>query len=113
MYGHNQRHESSRNSLCCSLHGKGLSVRLKTEPENPIDANAICFEYQIDSAIGYVVQDTLMDVQDAITKGEIISFCDDCMGEILTTLETEWARVLRRVLCKYGCINNEIWDRVL
>ena len=56
--------------------GKDVPVRLRQEPENPIDANAIAFDCQIGNdwkRIGYVVQDILMEVHDAIIKHEIIS----------------------------------------
>ena len=56
--------------------GKETPVRLRPEPENPFDANAIAYECQIDNQwrrIGYVVQDALLDVHDALSKKEIIS----------------------------------------
>ena len=56
--------------------GKDTPVRLKPEPENPVDANAISFECRIQEdwkKIGYVVQETLTVVHDAITRQDILS----------------------------------------
>lgn len=42
--------------------GKDVPTRLQPEPDNPVDANAIMFECQVDKGwkrIGYVVQDIL------------------------------------------------------
>ena len=56
--------------------GSDVPVRLRPEPDNPVDANTIAFECQIGSDskhIGYVVRDILMEVHEAITKHNIIS----------------------------------------
>ena len=56
--------------------GNEPPVRLRPEPENSFDANAIAFDCLIDNdwrRIGYVVQDVLLDVHDALSKKEIIS----------------------------------------
>ena len=56
--------------------GSDVPVRLRPEPDTPVDANAIAFDCHMDNdwkRIGYVVRDVLMEVHDAITKQKIIS----------------------------------------
>ena len=72
----NDHQETLRATSGLLREGSDVPVRLRPEPDNPVDANAIAFECQIGSdwkRIGYVVRDILMEVHEAITKQNIIS----------------------------------------
>ena len=56
--------------------GKDVPVRLQLEPDNPVDSDAIAFQCHVHSVwerVGYVVQEVLAEVHDAMKKHEIIS----------------------------------------
>lgn len=67
-----------------------VEVRLRVEPNNPVDARAIAFDCKHGSdweLIGYVVREALDDVHDAIEKCVIISVQFDWIRFI-----THWSR---------------------
>ena len=70
---HQDALQAARDAL---LTRQPLHVRLEFEPENEIDANAICFEVCIDGnwkRIGYVARELTQYVRQAIDSGKIIS----------------------------------------
>lgn len=71
------RYQEALSKAAASLKdGNETPVRLRPEPENPFDPNAIAFDCLINNNwrhIGYVVQDVLLDVHEAMSKKEILS----------------------------------------
>ena len=60
----------------CIKEGKEVPIRLQPEPDNPVDCNAIAFQCCVHndwSRVGYVVQEALPEVHDAIQKHAIVS----------------------------------------
>lgn len=60
--------------------GEVVPCRLKPEPTNPVDSQAIAFETEVDGVwqiIGYVVKEALCDVHKALAAKKVISVSFD------------------------------------
>lgn len=56
--------------------GEEVLCRLKPEPKNPIDSQAIAFESEIDGewqVIGYIVNEALVEVHEALAANKVIA----------------------------------------
>ena len=61
--------------------GEDVQCKIKPEPTNPVDSQAIAFESEIDGVwqvIGYVVKEALCDVHNALAAKKVISACMAC-----------------------------------
>ena len=71
-----KQQETLQAAAKCIKEGKEVPIRLQPEPENPVDCTTIAFQccvHNDSSRVGYVVQEALPEVHDAIQKHEIVS----------------------------------------
>ena len=73
--------------------GEDVQCKIKPEPTNPVDSQAIAFESEIDGVwqvIGYVVKEALCDVHNALAAKKVISVSFDWVKYQLYWLAPGW-----------------------
>ena len=92
---HKEAHYQDLLSLVAKImeEGRTVSVRLQKEPQNPVDAQAIAFQCKVKDKwerIGYVVQEVLEAVHDAMDDQKIVSADFDWVKYILHFKNRGW-----------------------
>ena len=92
---HKEAHYQDVLSLVAKImkEGRTVPVRLQKEPQNPVDARAIAFQCKVKDKwerIGYVVQEVLEAVHDAMDNQKIVSVDFDWVKYILHFKNRGW-----------------------
>ena len=67
--------------------GEHVECAIKPEPDNPMDSRAIAFNCKLDGKwrrIGYIVQEAVEDVHDALKQKAIMKVMFDCLQYVPT-----------------------------